>query len=722
MFAAKDLLFSRPTGYQLTRSLRFRASASAYLSRTLSTSGNRQIWTWSGWIKKTQVGVSTAQLIFQASDASTGTSSLNINYGGTAGVDTLCFNEQSGGSVTIVSSPIYRDPSAWYHIVCAYDTTQATAANRIKLYVNGSQITVTGSYPAQNTNGYINYSSFQHRICAYTGNSLYFDGYLAEINFIDGQQLTPSSFGQTDSVTGVWVPKKYSGTYGNNGFYLPFTNTSSDTDVAKDASGNGNNWTPNNISLGSASYTTYTTGSGTYTVPAGVTSINYLVVAGGGGGAGSYGGLVANGGGGGGGGGVVYGTLAVTPGQTISYSVGAGGSGSVNGSSAASNGSNSTFSTFTAIGGGRGGNQTGAAAATGGSGGGGAADSPNQTGAAGTSGQGYAGGNGTTSGAVRAGGGGGATANGATGLASGNGGAGFVWLNGTVYGGGGGGGAWSNQSGGGGAGGSGGGGAGGTSGDGTAGTSNTGGGGGGGGAPAGSSAATAGGNGGSGIVIVSYGYSTTYDSMIDVPYCTGQGAGTQPSGNYCVMNGVAAGQTGFSRATLSNGNLTQTGTAGSGNYSGIATIAIPTTGTWYWEFTCISTTGGSVWYGGIAADNANYSTGSGTIVYYAGNGNYYKDGTNQSTPVITYTTNDVIGFVCDITNNQVKFYKNGSLVYTASYTFSSSAKYFPYMEQGSGSVTQVTAFNFGQQPFAYSIPSGAKALCAANLPKSTIGQ
>ena len=295
-------------------------------------------------------------------------------------------------------------------------------------------------------------------------------------------------------------------------------------------------------------------------------------------------------------------------------------------------------------------------------------------------------------------------------------------MNGTVYGGGGGGGAWSNQSGGGGAGGSGGGGAGGTSGDGTAGTSNTGGGGGGGGAPAGSSAATAGGNGGSGIVIVSYGYSTTYDSMIDVPYCTGQGAGTQPSGNYCVMNGVAAGQTGFTRATLSNGNLTMTGTAGSGNYSGIATIVIPTTGTWYWEFTCISTTGGSVWYGGIAADNANYSTGSGTIVYYAGNGNYYKDGTNQSTPVITYTTNDVIGFVCDITNNQVKFYKNGSLVYTASYTFSSSAKYFPYMEQGSGSVTQVTAFNFGQQPFAYSIPSGAKALCAANLPKSTIGQ
>ena len=91
-------------------------------------------------------------------------------------------------------------------------------------------------------------TAISHQIAA-ANTTNYFDGYLGEINFIDGQALTPSSFGQTDSTTGVWVPKKYSGTYGANGFYLPLTDTSSTTNLVKDSSGNGNNWTPNNISL-----------------------------------------------------------------------------------------------------------------------------------------------------------------------------------------------------------------------------------------------------------------------------------------------------------------------------------------------------------------------------------------------------------------------------------------------------------------------------------------
>jgi hypothetical protein len=128
------------------------------------------------------------------------------------------------GSVTSrrTSSAVYRDPSAWYHIVCTYDTTNATGSNRIRLYVNGTQVTSFSSStdPSQNyASGLVN-STNSHEI----GRLLteYYDGYLTEVNFIDGQALTPSSFGETDLITGVWKPKRYAGTYGTNGFYLPF--------------------------------------------------------------------------------------------------------------------------------------------------------------------------------------------------------------------------------------------------------------------------------------------------------------------------------------------------------------------------------------------------------------------------------------------------------------------------------------------------------------------
>jgi hypothetical protein len=123
------------------------------------------------------------------------------------------------------NAAIYRDPSAWYHIVVAVDTTQATAANRIKLYVNGLQVTALGTanYPTQNFDSWVNTTSTVHQHGLYsTGTPYYFDGYLAEVNFVDGQALTPSSFGTTDAY-GVWQPIRYTGTYGTNGFYLPFT-------------------------------------------------------------------------------------------------------------------------------------------------------------------------------------------------------------------------------------------------------------------------------------------------------------------------------------------------------------------------------------------------------------------------------------------------------------------------------------------------------------------
>jgi len=214
-----NLLLGGARAYTIGRSLRFRSSATAYLNRTVSVTGSRQKFTWSGWVKRGLLTTGTYYQLFGAG-------------GGAGANEGLFFDTTSGGlyltvdngTTAIVTSAVFRDPSAWYHIVCSVDTTQATAANRMIIYINGVQQTsYTGSYCAQNTNfTYINVATIQQRMGAHTNSGYYFDGYMAEINYVDGQQLTPSSFGAYDN-NGVWQPKKYSGTYGTNGFYLPFT-------------------------------------------------------------------------------------------------------------------------------------------------------------------------------------------------------------------------------------------------------------------------------------------------------------------------------------------------------------------------------------------------------------------------------------------------------------------------------------------------------------------
>jgi hypothetical protein len=153
------------------------------------------------------------------------------------------------------TTQVFRDPAAWYHIVVAVDTTNATANNRVRLYINGVEVTAFGTRtnPTQNTDLPVN-NTLGHQIGAINyvssgGLTRYFDGYMAEVNFIDGQQLTPSSFGKTDPATGQWLPIKYAGTYGTNGFYLPFSNTASTSTLGNDFSGRGTTWTVNNISL-----------------------------------------------------------------------------------------------------------------------------------------------------------------------------------------------------------------------------------------------------------------------------------------------------------------------------------------------------------------------------------------------------------------------------------------------------------------------------------------
>ena len=235
------LMSGAAAGYSVSKSLRFRSSASAYLNRASFTAPNLKTWTWSGWVKRG--ALSSTFTIFGSYDGTS--ASASRFYFNTS--DQLAFDFGGAAANTVSTTAVYRDPSAWYHVILTVDTTQATAANRVLLWVNGVSITSFSSatYPTQNTNGQI-WSANQAQIGQRAGN--YFDGYMAEVNFIDGQSLTPSSFGAYDT-NGVWQPLQYSGTYGTNGFYLPFTNTTSTATLGNDFSGNGNTWTVNNISL-----------------------------------------------------------------------------------------------------------------------------------------------------------------------------------------------------------------------------------------------------------------------------------------------------------------------------------------------------------------------------------------------------------------------------------------------------------------------------------------
>ena len=245
---------SASTGYNLTRSLRFRASASAHLSRTPSVTGNNYTWTYSAWVKRGALGIDGALL--WAGVQSSGFKNLVIKFD-TSNTLTV-YGYVDGGSIdiNIQTTQVFRDPSAFYHIVVVVDTTQATSSNRVKIYVNGLQVTslTATTYPALNYITPVN-EGRAHNIGRWlTTGSVYFDGEMTEVNFIDGQALTPSSFGSTNALTGVWQPARYTGSYGTNGFYLPFTDnsaltTSSNVGLGKDFSGNGNYWTTNNISI-----------------------------------------------------------------------------------------------------------------------------------------------------------------------------------------------------------------------------------------------------------------------------------------------------------------------------------------------------------------------------------------------------------------------------------------------------------------------------------------
>ena len=241
--------------YAVDRSLRFNDDDSAYLNRTPSSTSNRKTFTISWWFKRGNQG--TIQAFFGAYDNST---SGNDSYYFSCIISDSGINLGAWNQNWLATNRLFRDPSAWYHCVVAYDTTQSTADNRVRMYINGVEETsfAQRNNPSQNFDLGWNFSSQMQtigRVNYLTGSGPYpFDGYIAEFNSIDGLQLTPSSFGETDSITGQWIPKKYTGSYGTNGFYLKFADNSGTTatTLGKDSSGNGNNFTPNNFVTGDA--------------------------------------------------------------------------------------------------------------------------------------------------------------------------------------------------------------------------------------------------------------------------------------------------------------------------------------------------------------------------------------------------------------------------------------------------------------------------------------
>ena len=232
------------TGYDIDNSCKFEADNSEYLSKTPSSAGNQKTWTFSAWVKRTELGETTSKsaMIFGSGDT----------YLHFIATDKLVANLRTGGTnFFYYSERVFRDTSSWYHFVLACDTTQSTASNRLKLYVNGvyESPTESNGYTniAQNADTGIN-STNEHEIGKYTLDETtyaeFFSGYMAEMHLVDGTALDATSFGEFDEDSGIWKPKAYTGTYGTNGFYLDFADGS---DLGDDESGNGNDFTETNI-------------------------------------------------------------------------------------------------------------------------------------------------------------------------------------------------------------------------------------------------------------------------------------------------------------------------------------------------------------------------------------------------------------------------------------------------------------------------------------------
>ena len=241
----------KPTGYEIENSLRFNDDDSAKLSRTFDSGGNRKTFTFSAWVKRGNLGQGYADLFGSSNDTgdSAGQKILSIGF---TSANKFTIDSDTGSALSLSTDALFRDVSAWYHFVLAVDTTQSTESNRVKLYVNGTQETLSGNYPSQNLDTAIGRAD-AHTIGA--DYNSFFDGYMADVYYINGQQYDATYFGETND-NGVWIPvengKGAGGTitFGTNGFFMQFqqTGTSQNSSgIGADTSGEDHHFAVTNL-------------------------------------------------------------------------------------------------------------------------------------------------------------------------------------------------------------------------------------------------------------------------------------------------------------------------------------------------------------------------------------------------------------------------------------------------------------------------------------------
>ncbi len=234
---------NRDVAFNVSNSARFNDNDSDHFTRTFGSGGDRRKWTWAAWVKFS--GASARQMIFGGGGSHDGY--LSLNEAAQPDNKLLFYNGPNGDLWSWTLDRVFRDFHAWYHIVWVFDSNNATANHRMRIYINGVEETsiTKGSNGSQNVEGPINEASL-HKIGLHPGNSNNpFDGYMAEIVFLDGVAATPTSFGEFDTA-GRWKPIDILAqglTFGTTGFYLNFA--SSGSDLGDDASGNGNDFTNN---------------------------------------------------------------------------------------------------------------------------------------------------------------------------------------------------------------------------------------------------------------------------------------------------------------------------------------------------------------------------------------------------------------------------------------------------------------------------------------------
>ena len=227
-------------GFNVDNSVRFDGT-SGYLTRTPSSASDRKTWTWSAWVKRSSLSTGN-QVLFEARDSSGFVEKLQFNSSDQLEYD----HDIAGTDYTVRSDMLFRDTSAWYHIVIAKDTTQSTETNRLLFYANGQGLATTEfqlGYPPQNYDGLIN-STNAHYVGA-NATEEYFSGYMSEAVLINAAQLAPTSFGEFDSDSGIWKPIDVSGlTFGTNGFYQNYQDSSA---LGNDVSGNNNDFSTSGL-------------------------------------------------------------------------------------------------------------------------------------------------------------------------------------------------------------------------------------------------------------------------------------------------------------------------------------------------------------------------------------------------------------------------------------------------------------------------------------------